>query len=80
MDPLSLKSIVVFSTTTDAMAAEAAVREQAFPARLIPVPREIRASCGMALMTEPDREEELLSLLEEKGVPTEGTWQVHLKL
>ncbi len=43
-----LKCIVTFPSTTAAMAAEQFCLHKQLPGRLIPVPREITASCGMA--------------------------------
>lgn len=43
-----LQLVVTFHTTADAMAMEQACRERQAPGRLIPVPREISAGCGLA--------------------------------
>ena len=43
-----LKLVVTFHTTTDAMAMEKACKEAGAPGRLIPVPREISAGCGLS--------------------------------
>ena len=43
-----LKLVVTFHTTADAMAMEKACQELRVPGRLIPVPREISAGCGLA--------------------------------
>lgn len=40
--------IVTFDTTTAAMALEKFCMERRLPGRLIPVPREITAGCGLA--------------------------------
>lgn len=40
--------ILTFRTTTDAMALENACQAQGLPGRMIPVPREITAGCGLA--------------------------------
>ena len=41
-------AVVAFDTTSDAMAMEAAARQHDIPGRIIPVPSEISAGCGMA--------------------------------
>lgn len=41
-------TILTFRTTTDAMAMEKKCAECGIPGRLIPVPREITAGCGLA--------------------------------
>lgn len=42
------KTVVSFHTTTEAMAAEEAGKEAGRNGRLIPVPRQISAGCGLA--------------------------------
>lgn len=42
------KAIITFRTTSDAMAFEKKCKEQTIPGRMIPVPREISAGCGLA--------------------------------
>ena len=40
-------TVLTFQSTTEAMAMEKRCRERAIPGRLIPVPREITAGCGL---------------------------------
>lgn len=47
--------ILTFRTTTDAMAMEAQCAEQSIPGRLIPIPREITAGCGLAWRITPEQ-------------------------
>ena len=44
----SLRVVVTFHTTTAAMAMEDSCMKEGMPGRLIPVPREITAGCGLA--------------------------------
>ena len=53
--------VVTFSTTSEAMAAEKYSGERGLPGRLIPVPREITAGCGLAWKAPPEEEVELLA-------------------
>ena len=46
----TLKRIITFRTTTDAMAFERYCTENGIPGRLIPVPGDISAGCGMCWM------------------------------
>lgn len=46
--------IVTFDTTTAAMALEKFCMERRLPGRLIPVPREITAGCGLAWKAPPE--------------------------
>ena len=43
-----LTTVVTFETTTQAIAMERECNKNKFTGRLIPVPREISASCGLA--------------------------------
>ena len=49
--------VVTFDATAAAMAAEKYCLANGVAGRLIPVPREITASCGLAWKTAPEQEE-----------------------
>lgn len=61
----------VFETTTAALWAEEVAQGRGIPAELVPAPSESRAKCDLALVTLPDRGEELGVALDEEGVPNE---------
>ena len=63
-----LTLIITFATTTQAMAMEKFCMEQKLPGRLIPVPREITAGCGLSWKAKPEEEELLVSALENNGL------------
>ena len=63
------KLVITFPTTTAAMAMEA-VCDSAL-GRLIPVPGEIRAGCGLAWCAEPELESTLLQLMKENSISYE---------
>ena len=44
-----LKTVITFETTTQAIGMESACKEYQIEGRLIPVPKEITAGCGMAI-------------------------------
>lgn len=71
-----LKLIVTFHTTADAMAMEKACREDNIPGRLIPVPREISAGCGLAWCALPDQRENILLVMEKKGIEQENLHEI----
>ena len=52
--------IITFSTTTAAMAAERFCQAQGLPGRIIPMPREITAGCGLVWKAPPETREEIL--------------------
>lgn len=60
----SLSLIITFDTTAQAMAAEKYCIEHQLPGRLIPVPREITAGCGVAWKASPGDQEQLISELD----------------
>ncbi len=65
------KLIVTFSTTTDAMKMEKHCAKHQIPGRMIPVPREISAGCGLAWRAEPEEEENITKELERSGLKWE---------
>ena len=60
--------IITFATTTQAMAMEAFCAAEGLPGRLIPVPREITAGCGLSWKACPEDKERLLAALGEAGM------------
>lgn len=70
--------ILTFRTTTDAMAMEAQCAEQNIPGRLIPIPREITAGCGLAWRIAPEQYEQNEDALFALHIPFEQI--VSLKL
>ncbi len=62
MRPKELRIVVTFETTTAAMAFEAAARRQKVAGRLIPIPREITAECGLSFSAPPGERETVKSL------------------
>lgn len=51
--------IIFFGTTTEAMKMEHYCEKNGLPGRLIPIPREITAGCGMAWKAKPEEKEKL---------------------
>lgn len=70
--------ILTFRTTTDAMAMEAQCAEQSIPGRLIPIPREITAGCGLAWRIVPEQYEQNKDAMFALHIPLEQI--VSLKL
>ncbi len=64
----SPRVVVTFHTTTAAMKTEQAARAHDVPGRLIPVPREITAGCGLAWSAPIEAEDALRTLLSDIGV------------
>lgn len=68
--------VVTFDATAAAMAAEKYCLERGVPGRLIPVPREITAGCGLAWKAEVDQEEAVTAALEAAGIVYSGVHRV----
>lgn len=60
--------IVTFHTTTGAMGAEKFLLEHGIPGRIIPVPREITAGCGLAWKAPPEEEQRIADALTGAGI------------
>ena len=63
--------IITFTTTTQAMAMEKFCSQQNLPGRLIPVPREITAGCGLSWKAAPEDQARLVAALTEAGMKWE---------
>lgn len=74
----TLKAVATFASTSDAMAVEAAARETGFPGRMIPVPSEISAGCGLAWCVPANQRGALLAAFEAGGLVCEQVHEVEL--
>ena len=70
--------VVTFEATAAAMAAEKYCLEKGAPGRLIPVPREITAGCGLAWKVEVGQEEAVTAALKEAGIAYSGVYRVEI--
>lgn len=70
----SLRLVITFHTTVEAMAVEKFCRSHDIPGRLIPVPRQIHAGCGLAWSAPAEEEEHIRAMIGEGGFSWEG-WQ-----
>ncbi|MBU5460679.1 DUF3343 domain-containing protein [Anaerostipes sp. MSJ-23] len=60
--------IISFESTTQAMKMDKFCMEHHLPGRLIPVPREITAGCGLAWKALPEEKEQLKVVMEEQQI------------
>lgn len=65
------KLYVVFYTTSEAMATEMACRENDIEGKLVSVPREISAGCGISYESIEDNFEKIKTLLENEDIEYE---------
>lgn len=73
-----LKTIITFETTTQAIGMESACKKYQINGRLIPVPKEISAGCGMAWMTSLENEESVVQFMTEHEISPQGIFQVEI--
>lgn len=70
--------LLTFFSTSGAMAVEKYCKQNGIAGRLLPVPREISASCGLAWAVPIDQKEELLAVEAEFSDEIEGKWSLEL--
>lgn len=70
--------VITFHTTSAAMAMESLCAEKGLPGRLIPVPREITAGCGMAFRAEVEQEQSLLEAAGAADIQVDGVYKLML--
>lgn len=63
--------VITFDTTTDAMMMEAFAKENKFAGKIIPLPNEISAGCGLAFKIESGDFEEIQKILKENSISYE---------
>lgn len=64
----SLKLIITFHTTAAAIQTEKLCQQAGLPGRLIPVPREISSSCGMAWCAPVQSRSDAEALLQSQSI------------
>lgn len=70
--------VITFSTTTAAMAMEKRAQEMGIFGRLIPLPSEISAGCGLSWKTKPEEKEKMLEFLGEEKLKWEAMYELEL--
>lgn len=70
--------IVTFVSTHDAIAMEKRCRQDGIPGRLIPVPRQISASCGLAYSVPWPEADKVKNYMENTGLRLEGSFDLEL--
>ena len=70
--------VIAFASTAHAMRVEAFCAAAGLPGRLIPVPREITAGCGLAFKTLPEEETHFRAVFAAEGIEYEGMYTVEL--
>ena len=70
--------VISFTNVTEALAVEQFCQEQGLPGRIIPVPREITAGCGLAWKAAPEQRERLLEAFSRNGLLYSGDYIVNI--
>lgn len=68
--------VITFATTTRAMKMETCCKEAGAPGRIIPVPGEITAGCGLAWSAKPEDRCELEKLMARCQLEPEGIFEI----
>ncbi|MGI6229354.1 MAG: DUF3343 domain-containing protein [Tractidigestivibacter sp.] len=68
--------VISFDSTTAAMEAEELFLSKGLPGRIIPLPREISAGCGLSWKAAPGDEKVLLPALDEAGIEHSGVYSL----
>lgn len=72
----TLKVIITFASTTQAIFMEQCCKKADQPGRLIPVPREISAGCGMAWCAAAENKPQLLELVKNNSIGMEDVYEL----
>lgn len=70
------KLIVTFHTTAEAIGLEKLCKARGMAGRMIPVPRELSAGCGLAWCCDSHLEQEIVGLLNENDIDHEEMVQI----
>ena len=65
------KVVFAFASTAIAMKMEKTMKEAGAPGRLIPVPKEITAGCGLSYIVEPEEKEQVEAIMKEHDIVAE---------
>lgn len=68
----TMRVVVTFFTTAEAMATERLCGRENIPGRLIPAPRSISADCGIAWSSPAEEESRLRAAIAAAGLEVQG--------
>ena len=74
----TLRAVVAFHTTTDALAMETYCAERGVPGRLIPLPTIISAGCGMCWSAPAAAQQDVTDAAQSAGIKPDGIYQMML--
>ena len=68
--------VMLFDSTNQVMMAEAMLIESEVEMRLVPVPRELSASCGVCIRYKTDTEDKLLSIISDNEIRYKAIYEI----
>lgn len=68
--------VITFSATTQAIKMEEICKKNNMQGRLIPVPKEITAGCGMAWSAKTEEESEYIAFMKKSNISYEGIFKI----
>ena len=69
--------IITFEQTTQAMQMERIARREGAPGRIIPLPTQISAGCGLSWRALPENRAKLEALMRENGISHAGIVELY---
>ena len=72
------KIVFAFASTAVAMKMEKTMKEANAPGRIIPVPKEITAGCGLAYIAKPEEREQIEAIMKEQEITAETVVELML--
>ncbi|MEE1228233.1 MAG: DUF3343 domain-containing protein [Lachnospiraceae bacterium] len=69
------KIVITFHNTHEAMRVEELCKENGVDGRMIPIPTDITAGCGLAWRMEPTEEEKFQALMGREGLKPQGRYE-----
>ncbi|PNV63532.1 hypothetical protein C0033_02380 [Clostridium sp. chh4-2] len=73
-----LKLVITFHTTAESIAMEKNCKAAGIPGRLIPVPRQISAGCGLAWAVPAEDGDTVKSFITETSLPFESMSEIFI--
>ena len=70
--------VISFANVTEALAVERYCQAAGLPGRIIPIPREITAGCGLAWKAAPEDRDALSAALEREKLTYAGMYIINL--
>lgn len=77
---MTKKCYFTFLTTHQAIKAEMLLAKENYEYKMVPVPRSISSSCGIALCCSPEDAQSIKDFLEEYSIVIEGFFELEEKI